>query len=107
MRHRLVVLCLAVAGTGALIGGMLPAGAGPAPVADEEFLEPGEFEFDVPADVCEIEVDASGAAGAPGSNGEGAAGGQTGGQGGRSIGTITTTPGETLAIVVGQPGLRR
>ena len=102
MRRRYVALSCAVAGAAALIGGLLPAGAGTAPITEAEFVEPGSFEFPVPADVCEITVEANGASGGTGSNGDGL--GQTGGTGGQAIGTVATIPGEALSIVVGDRG---
>jgi hypothetical protein len=77
-----------------LVGGVRPAQSSP-----EEFFDPGNFTFEVPADVCEVTVNAAGAEG-----GAGTPGGQQGGEGGEAQATIPTTPGETLAIVVGSQG---
>jgi hypothetical protein len=86
-----------------LVGGIVlaaaPAGAEP---VSQTFDEVGTAEFVVPADVCAVTVDASGAEG-----GDGEPAGEQVGLGAPGAGVtaaLAVTPGETLAVTVGSAG---
>ena len=81
-------------------GAVVAIGSGTASAASvtREFEFTGDVQpFDVPADVCQVTVDAFGAGG-------GDSDAQSGGAGGRATATIATIPGETLSVRVGGAG---
>ena len=102
------VLALAVAGLPAL-----PASAGNVNQADFDFTG-GEQTWQVPEDVCAVDILANGASGGDGvagfdgapvpERGRPALPQTPGGVGGSALGTLDVTPGETLSIYVGGQG---
>lgn len=86
---------MTVCASAALLFSAGPAGA--APVTETFDFTGGSQTFVVPADVCQITVDAFGAAG-------GTISASAPGQGGRATATLAVTPGEVLQVNVGGAG---
>lgn len=91
-----------VAGTALVGAGVLFASepSGAAPVSETFSFTGAPETFVVPANVCQVTVDAFGAQGGLGADNPG----QNPGLGGRATATVTVTPGETLVVRVGGAG---
>lgn len=85
----------------ALVGGLVAATAGPSSAATSSLTTPGTATFEVPANVCSIQVVTRGAAGGAGGPGIPNA---FGGDGGSTTTTVAVTPFEVLQVNVGGLG---
>lgn len=90
------VTCSALLGASLTLVGATPSFA----TSTQTYDEPGTYQFEVPAAVTELTVDALGAGGSNSSHS-----GSTGGDGCQvSAASITVTPGQSVTVVVGGAG---
>src|SRR5437868_631623 len=102
MRNRIAPLVVAGATALAWVALAAPSATAAPTTQDFEFTGAAQS-FVVPANVCSITVDASGAEGAANSA-TNSLGGSIPGLGGEATATIPVTPGETLSVMVGGQG---